>query len=122
MATPPEKPESEPDASEPFDRADDLVAKSPRHPDDKTSPATDADMTAFAAERDAVLLACNVDRMLAFNARHRANPPKFVSREIAEVALHIARTEAKSLPIEARRLSKEWLSFRGYPSLDDGDL
>jgi hypothetical protein len=121
MAKQPEKVEPEPDASARSERAPDLVAKSPR-PRTKKSCVTKAEMKAFAAERNAMLLACDVDRMLAFNATHHPNPPSFVSRQVAEITLHMARTEAKSLPLEARLSSKEWLHLRGYPSCDDGDL
>ena len=121
MAKQPEKVEPEPDASVRSERAPDLVAKSPL-PGTEKSPVTRAEMKAFAAERNAMLLACDVDRMLAFNTAHHPNPPRFVSREVAEVTLHMARTEAKSLPLEARLSSKDWLHLRGYPSCDDGDL
>src|SRR5258708_6851973 len=115
MAKQPEKVEPGPDASARSERAPDLVAKSPR-PRTKKSPITKAETKAFTAERNAMLLACDVDRMLAFNATHHPNPPSFASREVAEITLHMARTEAKSLPLEARLSSKEWLHLRGYPS------
>lgn len=35
---------------------------------------------------------------------------------------HKARTGALDLPIDERRISKEWLENRGLQSLDDGDL
>ena len=86
------------------------------------TPEVEAEIKAFVAERDEMLMACDIDRMLAFHAKHSPNGPSFSSREVAEISLHKARTGAKSLPIEARKLSKQWLSERGYTSLDDGEL
>lgn len=82
----------------------------------------EAEIKAFVAERDEVLLACDVDRMIALHTKYNPGSRTFISREIAEIALHKARTVAKSLPIESRLASKRWLSERGYSSLDDGDL
>lgn len=72
----------------------------------------------FIKERDEILMACDLDRLISFQAKRGR---EFSSREVAEITLHEARTAAKSLPIEARLLSKRWLAKRGYTSLDDGD-
>src|SRR3981189_50691 len=101
MAKQPEKVEPEPDASARSERAPDLVAKSPR-PRTKKSCVTKAEMKAFAAERNAMLLACDVDRMLAFNATHHPNPPSFVSRQGPENTHHMARTEVHAIPLALR--------------------
>lgn len=81
-----------------------------------------AEIKAFVRERDEMLLACDVDRLLAFHAKHMPQFPDFPSRDVAELALHKARTGAKSLPMEERLKSKRWLRERGSASLDDGDL
>lgn len=81
-----------------------------------------AEIKAFCKERDEMLLACDVDRMMAFHAKHNPDSPGFSSREVAETALHKARTGVQSLPAEERLKSKRWLRDRGYSSFDDGDL
>lgn len=86
------------------------------------TPEIIAEIKAFNAERDEMLLACDVDRMIAFHTKWNPGIRPFSTREVAEITLHKARTAAASLPIEARRLSKQWLTERGYPSMDDGDL
>lgn len=86
------------------------------------TPQQQAEVKAFVAERDAMLMKCDVDEMLAFHAKHNPDVPPPTTREVAEITLHKARTAAKSLPIDARRLSKKWLSERGYKSHDDGDI
>ena len=86
------------------------------------TPEDKAEIAAFVRERTEMLLACDVDRMIAFHAKHNPGRTFFGSREIAEIVLHKSRTAAKSLPIEPRLASKRWLSERGYSSLDDGDL
>ena len=77
---------------------------------------------AFVKERDEMLLANDIDKMLEFHKKHNPHTPPPSSREIAEIGLHKARTAAMSLPIEERKKSKDWLTVRGYNSLDDGDL
>lgn len=86
------------------------------------TPEAEAEIKAFVKERDEMLLACDVDRMLAFHAKHNPDGPGFSSREVAEAALHKARTGARTLPMEARLASKRWLRDRGMSSMDDGDL
>lgn len=86
------------------------------------TPEIEAEIKAFNAERDEMLLACDVDRMIAFHTKWNPGVRQFSSRAVAEVVLHKARTGAKSLPIEARKLSKQWLAVRELSSLDDGDL
>jgi len=67
-------------------------------------------------------LACDIDRMMEFHAKHNPQAPAFPNRHVAELALHKARTGAKSLPFAERLKSKRWLAERGSSSLDDGDL
>jgi hypothetical protein len=82
----------------------------------------EGEIKAFVKERDQMLLACDVDRMMAFHAKHNPDSPGFSSREVAETALHKARTGVLTLPMEERLKSKRWLRERGYSSMDDGDL
>ena len=79
-------------------------------------------INAFVAERDAMLLKCDVDEMLAFFAKWNPDLPAPTCREVAERMLHKARTASKGLPITDRQKSKEWLAARGSSSFDDGDL
>jgi hypothetical protein len=75
----------------------------------------------FLRERNEMLLACDIDRSIAFWAKHSPDRP-FPNREAAEAGLHKARTAVRSLPREERLRSKRWLDERGMSSWDDGDL
>jgi hypothetical protein len=86
------------------------------------TPELEDKIEAFIAERDEMLLANDIDRMIEFHKKHNPYRPNFANREVAEIALHKARTGAKSLPVEERKKSKAWLTDRGYQSMDDGDL
>lgn len=88
----------------------------------QTPAEMEAEIKAFVKERDEMLCACDIDRMIAFHDKYNPSSPPFPNREIAESALHKARTAAKSLPVEHRTSSKRWLSLRGMRSMDDGDL
>lgn len=80
------------------------------------------DHAAFVAERNEMLLSGDVDRLMAFHAKHNPGLPPMTNRIVAEITLHKSRTAAKGLPMEARLQSKRWLTERGYKSWDDGDL
>lgn len=86
------------------------------------TPEIEAEIKAFVQERDEMLLACDVDRLVAFHAKHNPMSPPFSSRYVAEAALHKARTAARTLPIVERTKSKVWLLARNMSSLDDGDV
>jgi hypothetical protein len=60
--------------------------------------------------------------MIAFHTKHNPSVGAPSSREVCLISMHKARTAAKSLPIEARRLSRDWLAERGYSSHDDGEF
>jgi len=77
---------------------------------------------AFVKERDEMLLANDVDKAIEFHKKHNPHRPPPSGREMAEIGLHKARTAARSLPIEERKKSKNWLTARGYNSLDEGDI
>lgn len=72
----------------------------------------------FVRERNEMLMACDVDRAIAFHEKYDpvARTP---SRDIVEVGIHKARTACLSLPIEARQESHQWLKERGYSSFGD---
>lgn len=85
------------------------------------TPEVAAEIKAFVKERDEMLMAGDIDRTIAFHAKH--NPGHaFSCREVAEISMHKARTAAKTLPMNYRLDSKKWLDEHGYTSLDDGDL
>lgn len=73
------------------------------------------EIAAFVRERDEALFSGDVDRVLAFHAKH--NPGSSMSREIAEVAMHIARTAILTLPDADRQASRRWLAERGLSPL-----
>jgi len=85
---------------------------------------TEEDIKKFVAERDEVLLSGDLERVLAFHKKH--NPSLIAVAQpdnmVLEASMHKARTAAKSLPIEVRKVSKAWLLEHGFTSLDDGDL
>lgn len=83
----------------------------------------DAETKAFLRERDEMLMAGDIDRLIAFQKKHNPDIRAFPNREVAEISLHMTRTAARSLPMTYRMESKKWLTERGYKSLDyDGDL
>lgn len=86
------------------------------------TPEAKAEIAAFIKERDEILLAGDIDLMMAFHRKHNPGLPPFSSREVAEAALHKARTGAKTLQREARMESARWLRARGMSTFDDGDL
>lgn len=74
------------------------------------------DLAAFVRERDEALLSGDVERVRNFHTKW--NPGiRPMPREVAEVAMHKARTAAMSLPVEAREASEKWLADRGFESL-----
>lgn len=58
-------------------------------------------------------------RYWATNARHLPQPQ---SHAEAEITMHVARTAAESVSLEARRYSDGWLRERGHPSQLPGEL
>lgn len=79
---------------------------------------TDAEIAAFVKERNEMLL--GLDRKTACDFYAKYNPGLHVPPwEVFEISLHKARTAALGLPLEARELSKAWLTERGYAHLGD---
>lgn len=77
-------------------------------------------ISAYNKERDIMLLQRNIDVLIAFKRQHRLRMCS--TRAVEEIGMHKAITAVLSLPMDFRRQSKEWLSTRGYSSMDDGDL
>jgi hypothetical protein len=81
----------------------------------------DAMIAQFIHDRDDALLSLDERRIRAFIAKWRI--PWTPDPEWSLwIAVHKARTGAKTLPMDARSLSKQWLTERGFSSLDDGDV
>lgn len=80
------------------------------------------ELISFCKERDEMLLACDVDKSMAFHRKHNPGKMLNISRETAEIGLHKARTAVLSLPKEERLKSKKWLEDRGHTSMDCGTL
>lgn len=74
----------------------------------------------FVADRDHALLSLDLETLHAFmrkyNIRIELDPDVFWP------GIHKARTACRSLPREARLLSKAWLEERGMRSSDGGEL
>ena len=75
----------------------------------------------FVKERDEAFLSLNEDKIramcLKWNDQKMTDDPTMFW-----AAIHKAITGAKTLPIEFRRKSKQWLDGLGLKSWDDGDL
>lgn len=74
----------------------------------------------YVAERDAALLSLDRPTIEAFCRKYGLGiSPR---EDTFWATVHKARTGAKTLPLEARSLSKAWLTERGLESWDDGDV
>lgn len=83
----------------------------------------EATMKDFVAERDAALLSMDKDRLLAYGKKWGVDWKFVPGKEYwFWASVHMARTGAKSLPMEARAESKRWLTQRGLRSMDDGSV
>lgn len=71
-----------------------------------------SDLAEYNRVRDAMLLAGDVDGLLAFHRRYRLPMPR--NRMVAEIEMHKCRTAVITLPREAREASRKWLLDRGY--------
>jgi hypothetical protein len=74
----------------------------------------------FVKERNHVLLYQGPSDLKEFLKKRGLPVPK--NKQLMELTWHKSITAAKSLPLEYRQKSKDWLTVRGYHSLDDGDL
>lgn len=71
----------------------------------------------FLADRREVLLSMDIEKFRAYMRRYGQNPPSDDS--VALIAMHMARTGAKDLPMRERIISKKWLLKRGLRTMDD---
>jgi hypothetical protein len=74
----------------------------------------------YNRKRNAMLMQRDPDALIVFMRKHRLPVPS--SRAAAELTMHKSITSVVSLPLEVRKASKQWLTERGYHSLDDGEL
>lgn len=74
----------------------------------------------YVAERDAAFLSLDRATIEAFCRTYGL--PISPKEDVFWGTVHKARTGAKTLPLEARSLSKRWLTERGLESWDDGDV
>ena len=75
----------------------------------------------FVEEHSEALLSRDFRTVQAFHEKWNPDLPRMPDM-VAELAMHKARTAAKGLPKEKRRVSRIWLETRGYSGFDDGDL
>ena len=74
-------------------------------------------LSKYLADRDAMLLKCDVDALEAFQRKY--GMPVASTRKVSEITLHKTRTAAVDLPREERLKSWQWLTARGYTPLSD---
>jgi hypothetical protein len=74
----------------------------------------------FKRQRDRILLYGSPDDLKVFLKERGLPVPR--NRAVLEMTWHKSITASMNLPKEYRQRSKNWLTFRGYHSLDDGDL
>lgn len=84
--------------------------------------AFEAEIKQFVADRDAAFLSMDKATLLAFSNKWGADLHNAPNEETFWAAIHMARTGAKSLPMDARITSKRWLTERNLRSIDDGDI
>jgi hypothetical protein len=75
----------------------------------------------FNRERDEALLSMDEAVIRAMVLKHNGEHMPD-DQETFWASIHKSRTAVKSLPIEARRMSKAWLDERGLSSFDEGEL
>jgi hypothetical protein len=69
-----------------------------------------------AAEMRLLLEAGDVEGLRAFHAKHSPHLDQPASHEAAEVAMHMARTQSRSVRFKLRAYSHSWLTERSLPS------
>jgi len=79
------------------------------------------DIPALLAARDAALLSMDEQQIRAYYQEYNgATMP--IDPDVFWLSVHKARTALRSLPLEARQLSKRWLLERGSKPLDNGEI
>lgn len=74
----------------------------------------------FIKDRNEALLSMDLEKVRAYVKKYGESAP--TNDEILLCAIHKARTAITTFPIEERKKSKQWLTERGYQSMDDGEL
>lgn len=74
----------------------------------------------FVTERDEALLSLDMEKIKAYGTKYGARFSD--DHDTFWTSVHMARSAAKTLPMEARKISKRWLLARGLRSFDDGDV
>ena len=78
---------------------------------------TDAEIAArHGAAFRRCLIEGDVDGITRLWAHAQPNLPQPRNRDEAEITLHLARTEAESVPLNLRQYSDRWLRTRGIGS------
>lgn len=67
----------------------------------------------FLKDRDEALLSLDETKVRAYMDKYHVYGPFLGDPDVFWRAIHKARTAAKSLPMEARSLSKKWLIEHG---------
>lgn len=78
------------------------------------------EMKQMVTERDEALLSLDMEKIKAYGTKYGARFSD--DHDTFWTSVHMARSAAKTLPMEARKISKRWLLARGFRSLDDGDV
>ena len=76
----------------------------------------------FLKDRDEALLSLDEQKIRDYMDKYNIQIEWSGIPEVFWRAVHKSRTAAKSLPMEARSLSKKWLIEHGSKPLDDGDV
>jgi hypothetical protein len=74
----------------------------------------------FNEKRNKLLLAQDLEGLRKFLKERKMPCPR--DNATLRVTMHKSITAVLSLPKEFRQRSKDWLTQRGFQSLDDGDL
>lgn len=90
---------------------------------DSEQQEAEGDWGEFVRDRDEALLSMDKDKLVAYGQKWSVDWKVVPGREEwFWVSVHMARTGAKSLPMEERLKSKKWLVERGLRSIDEGDV
>lgn len=77
-------------------------------------------MAECIAERRVALLSMDKTTIEQYMLKYGVSPPR--NDDTFWVAVHMARTGARDLPMHERLISKRWLTERGYRSMDEGEV
>ena len=78
---------------------------------------SDPDFAQFIADRDEALRSLDINKLRAYAAKYGSSLS--MNDEIAEIAMHKARTACLNLTEDERALSRDWLVKRGYSHFGD---